>query len=174
MPAFITNYRYPLLALALLLMAAATVAGWQFAGLPAATPDEEMHPAPRVAVLPFVDPDTGDFSPFNRALGTAFERALTFAGGDRLVVVGTTTTTRMVAAGMSPADVATRADAAFLLVGGHSEDDHTTFVELWAAPGDRSLLRRDFDLDETRPAHAPPELIEAIVAAVHAASEHTP
>ena len=75
-------------------------------------------------------------------------------------------TARMMGAGLSPTEVAQRATADFFLMGGHRESDHATFIELWPASGDESLLRRDFELDESRPAHAPPELIETIRMAI--------
>ena len=124
----------------------------------------------RVAVLPFMDPDTGENSSFNRALTAAFDHALTLSDSEHLAVVGPDTTARMMGAGLSPAEVAQRTAADFLLMGGHRESDHATFVELWSAAGDESLLRRDFDLDETRPAHAPPELVETIRRAITEAS----
>jgi len=168
-----SSVRYPLLALALALlgMVAAVVAGWQFAGPRAPAAAEDGHELARVTVLPFVDPDTGDFTEFNRALSAAFGRALSFVDPENLAAVGTDTTARMVATGMSPTDIARRTNAGFLLVGGHNEADHTSFIEVWAAAGDESLLRRDFELDETRPAHAPPELVESIAAVIRQATE---
>ncbi len=157
-----TNYKYTLLALVILGMVVAMVAGWQLAGRPVPEPAERQ----RVAVLPFVDPDTGENSSFNLALTAAFDRALKLADPEHLAVVGPDATARMMAAGLSPTEVAQRTDADFLLMGGHRESDHATFVELWTASGDESLLRRDFELDETRPAQAPPELIEAIRSAI--------
>jgi hypothetical protein len=157
-----TSYKYPLFALVILGMVVAMVAGWQLAGRPVPEPGDRQ----RVAVLPFMDPDTGENSSFNRALTAAFDRALKLADPEHLAVVGPDTTARMMGAGLSPAEVAQRADADFLLMGGHRESDHGTFVELWPAAGDESLLRRDFELDETRPAHAPPELVEAIRLAI--------
>jgi hypothetical protein len=51
-------------------------------------------------------------------------------------------------------------------MGGHRESDHATFIELWPASGDEALLRRDFEVDETRAAYAPVELVEAIRTAI--------
>jgi len=159
------RYRYPLLAFVVLAMVAATVTGWLYAGRPAPEPGE--RPArQRLAVLPFMDPDTGENSPFNRTLATAFDRALALADPEHLAVVGPDTTARMLAIGLSPTEVAQRADADFLLMGGHRESDHATFIELWPASGDEALLRRDFEVDETRAAYAPVELVEAIRTAI--------
>lgn len=160
-----TSYKYPLLALVILGMVVAMAAGWLLAGRPVPEPGERPE-RQRIAVLPFMDPATGENSSFNRALTAAFDRALKFADPEHLAVVGPDATARMMGAGLSPAEVAQRADAEFLLMGGHRESDHATFVELWPASGDESLLRRDFELDESRPAHAPPELIEAIRSAI--------
>ncbi len=157
-----TSKKYSLPALVILAMVVAAVAGWQLAGRPVPEPGERQ----RVAVLPFMDPDTGENSSFNRALTAAFDRALKLADPEHLAVVGPDTTARMMAAGLSPVEVAQRAAADFFLMGGHRESDHATFVELWSAAGDESLLRRDFELDESRPAHAPPELVEAIRMAI--------
>lgn len=154
------NYSRP--ALAILAMVVATLAGWQLAGRPVPEPGERQ----RVAVLPFMDPDTGENSSFNRALTGAFDRALTLAYPEHLAIIGPDTTARMMGAGLSPTEVARRATADFFLMGGHRESDHATFIELWPASGDESLLRRDFELDESRPAHAPPELVEAIRMAI--------
>ncbi len=159
------------LALAVVAMVAATVAGWLYAGWPAPEPGERPE-RQRIAVLPFMDPDTGENSPFNRALTAAFDRALTLADAEHLAVVGPDTTARMMGAGLSPTEVAQRADAGYLLMGGHRESDHATFIELWPASGDESLLRRDFELDESRPAHAPPELVEAIRARITEGMSH--
>lgn len=157
-----TSNKYALLASAILAMVVAAVAGWQLAGRPVPEPSQRQ----RVAILPFMDPGTGRNSSFNRALTAAFDRALRLADPEHLTVVGPDTTARMMGAGLSPAEVAQRAAADFLLMGGHRESDHATFIELWSASGEESLLRRDFDLDESRPAHAPPELVEAIRMAI--------
>ncbi len=157
-----TSKKYSLPALATLAMVVAAVTGWQLAGRPVPEPADRQ----RIAVLPFMDPDTGENSSFNRALTAAFDRALTLAGREHLAVIGPDTTARMMGAGLSPTEVAQRATADFFLMGGHRESDHGTFIELWPASGDESLLRRDFELDESRPAHAPPELVEAIRMAI--------
>jgi hypothetical protein len=166
MPASSSHQRLALLAVALVAMVGAAVGGWMYAEIPPPSGREEARPVPRVAVLPFVDPETGEDSPFNQILSAAFSRALTLEESIPLAVIRPDTTARMVSQGMSPADIGARTRATFLLAGGHRESDHGTFVELWNAAGDRSILRRDFEIDENRPAYAPAEVVAEILAAI--------
>jgi TolB-like protein len=173
MPASSSNQRFVLLAVALVAMVGAAVAGWMIAEIPPPPTPEQMLQRPRVAVLPFVDPETGDDSPFNQMLSAAFSRALTLEEATPIAVIRPDTTARMVSQGMSPANIGTRTRATFLLAGGHRESDHGTFIELWNAAGDRSILRREFEVDENQPAYAPAELVSEIVAAINQAMEQT-
>lgn len=150
---------------ALLALAAAAAAGWQLGATPPAQPGDVVL-RPRLAILPFDDPDSELDDAFNRALAEAFVVALTAADRESLVVIGPTTTAQMMAAGMTPAEIAARAGAGFILSGGHRETDHTTFVELTSATDGEQLLARRFELDESAPAVADRAVVEAIVAAI--------
>ena len=151
-----TRRRCVVLGVALLAMVAAAVTGWQFAGVPPQKPGD-VSPRVRLAILPFDDPASELDDAFNRALAEAFAIALAGADPETFVVVGPATTARMLAAGLTPEQVASRADAALLLSGGHQETDHSTYVQLVAAAGNEQLFARDFDIDESAPAIAPPE-----------------
>ncbi len=155
------------LAVVIVAMIAAAVAGWILADAPAGA---ALNRA-RLAILPFHDPDSEEIADFNRALGAAFLVALINADPENIAVVGPTTTGRMLLAGLTPAEIAARTDADFILLGGHQESDHVTFVEILVAPGLEHLFAQRFDLDESRPAHAPPEVIAAITEAINAAGE---
>lgn len=150
---------------ALLALAAAAAAGWQLGATPPVRPGDVV-PRPRLAILPFDDPDSELDDVFNRALAEAFVVALTTAARESLVVIGPATTAQMMAAGMTPVEVAARADAGFILSGGHRETDHSTFVQLVSAPDGRQLFARRFELDEAAPAIADRAIVEAIVAAI--------
>jgi TolB-like protein len=149
---------------ALAAMVAATIAGWQLAGVPPAGPTSSA-PRTRLAILPFDDPSSTVDDPFNRALAEAFAVALANAAPESFVVVGPTTTARMMAAGLTTPQIAARADADLLLSGGHTETDHSTSVRL-IMPDGEELLARDFAVDEAAPAAAPASVVEAIAAAI--------
>lgn len=155
------------LAAVIVAMIAATVGGWVFAGLPATVAPNRA----RLAILPFNDPNSEEVADFNRALAAAFVVALTNADPDNIAVVGPATTGGMLFAGLTPAEIAARTDADFILVGGHQASDHVTFVEVLVAPGLEHLFARRFDLDESRPAQAPPDVVAAITKAIKEAGE---
>ncbi len=163
----LSSTQYVGLAVVTVAMIAAAVAGWMLAGLPA---DGELNRT-RLAILPFHDPDSEEIADFNRALGAAFLVALINADPENIAVVGPATTGRMLLAGLTPAEIAERTDADFILLGGHQESDHVTFVEILVAPGLEHLFAQRFDLDESRPAHAPPEVVAAITEAINGAGE---
>ena len=163
----LSSTQYVGLAVVTVAMIAAAVAGWMLAGLPA---DGALNRA-RLAILPFHDPDSEEIADFNRALGAAFLVALINADPENIAVVGPATTGRMLLAGLTPAEIAARTEADFILLGGHQESDHMTFVEILVAPGLEHLFAQRFDLDESRPAHAPPEVIAAITEAINGAGE---
>jgi len=161
----LSSTQYVGLAVVIVAMIAAAVAGWILADAPAGA---ALNRA-RLAILPFHDPDSEEIADFNRALGAAFLVALINADRENIAVVGPATTGRMLLAGLTPAEIAERTDADFILLGGHQESDHVTFVEVLVAPGLEHLFAQRFDLDESRPAHAPPEVIAAITEAIHEA-----
>ena len=148
-----------------LALAAAAAAGWQLGATSPPLPGDVV-PRARLAILPFDDPGSELDDVFNRTLAEAFDVALTAADRESIFVIGPTTTAEMMAAGMTPAEVAARTGAGFLLSGGHRETDHSTFVELVSVPGGEQLFARRFELDESAPAVADPEVIDAIVAAI--------
>ncbi len=158
-----------LLAVALLVMGLTAIAGWQMAATP---PNRAADPVPRVrlAILPFDDPASELDDAFNRALAEAFSVALASADPANFAVIGPATTARMMAAGLSPAEIASRADADLLLSGGHSETDHSTVVRLGLADGEE-VLSRGFEIDEAAPATAPVEVVEAIAEAIRSLRE---
>ena len=163
----LSRSQYVGLAVVIVAMIAAAVGGWVLAGLPA---DGALN-RPRLAILPFHDPDSEEIADFNRALAAAFVVALTNADPENIAVVGPATTGRMLLAGLTPAEIAERTDADFILLGGHQESDHVTFVEILVAPGLEHVFAQRFDLDESRPAHAPPEVVAAITEAINGARE---
>ena len=165
--AALSGRHYAVLGFVLVAMIGAAVAGWVYAGLP---PGEASDRA-RLAVLPFSDPDSEEAADFNRALAGAFVVALTNADPDRVAVIGPATTGRMLLAGLTPAEIAANTDADFILLGGHREADHVTFVQVLAASGAEHVFARQFEIDESQPAHAPAEVVGAIVEAINTASE---
>ncbi len=163
----LSGTQYVGLAVVILTMIAASVAGWVLAGLPA---DGAPNRA-RLAILPFNDPDSEEIADFNRALAAAFVLALTNADAENIAVIGPATTGRMLLAGLTPGEIAERTNADFILLGGHRESDHVTFVEVLVAPGLEHLFAQRFELDESRPAQAPPEVVAAITEAINEARE---
>ncbi len=157
--------RSVLVGIASIAMIAAMVAGWQFAGVPPQRPGD-VEPRARLAILPFDDPASELDDAFNRTLAEAFAVALAGADPQTFVVIGPATTARMMAAGLTPEEVASRANAPLLLSGGHKETDHSTHVRLAIGAGDEELYARGFDIDESAPATAPPDLVEGIAAAI--------
>ncbi len=79
--------KWAILGLALMAMVAATVTGWQFAGVPR-QPSVDTPPRARLAILPFDDPASELDDPFNRALAEAFAVALAGAAPETFVVIG--------------------------------------------------------------------------------------
>ncbi|MCH7824097.1 MAG: winged helix-turn-helix domain-containing protein [Acidobacteria bacterium] len=163
----LSSTQYVGLAVVIVAMIAAAVLGWVLAGLPA---DGALNRA-RLAILPFNDPDSEQIADFNRALAAAFVVALTNADPENIAVVGPATTGQMLLAGLTPGEIGERTNADFILLGGHRESDHLTFVEVLVAPGLEHLFAQRFELDESRPAHAPPEVVAAITEAINGAGE---
>jgi len=151
------------LVVALLAMIVAAVGGWVCGGLP---PDEPLNRA-RLAILPFNDPNSVEIADFNRALTEAFVIALANADPENVAVVRPAATGRMRVAGLTPAEIAKRTNADFVLLGEHREADHVTFVEVLVVPQADHLFTRRFDLDESRPAYAPDDVVVAIAKAIN-------
>jgi TolB-like protein len=146
-------------------MIVAAVSGWVFGSLP---PDMALNRA-RLVILPFNDLNSPEIADFNRALTEAFVIALTNADRENLAVIRPAATGRMLVAGLTPAEIAKRTQADFVLLGEHREADHVTFVEVLRAPQADHLFGHRFDLDESRPAYAPDDVVEAIAKAIDAA-----
>lgn len=153
------------LVVVLLVMIVAAVSGWVFGSLP---PDMPLSRA-RLVILPFNDPNSPEIADFNRALTEAFVIALTNADRENLAVIRPAATGRMLVAGLTPAEIAKRTQADFVLLGEHREADHVTFVEVLRVPQADHLFGQRFDLDESRPAYAPDDVVEAIAKAIDAA-----
>lgn len=153
------------LVVVLLVMIVAAVSGWVFGSLP---PDMALNRA-RLVILPFNDPNSPEIADFNRALTEAFVIALTNADRENLAVIRPAATGRMLVAGLTPAEIAKRTQADFVLLGEHREADHVTFVEVLRVSQADHLFGHRFDLDESRPAYAPDDVVEAIAKAIDAA-----
>ncbi len=153
------------LVVVLLVMIVAAVSGWVFGSLP---PDMPLSRA-RLVILPFNDPNSPEIADFNRALTEAFVIALTNADRENLAVIRPAATGRMLVAGLTPAEIAKRTQADFVLLGEHREADHVTSVEVLRVPQADHLFGHRFDLDESRPAYAPDDVVEAIAKAIDAA-----
>ena len=105
-----------------LAMIVAALGGWMLGSRP---PDVPLNRA-RLAILPFNDPESPEIADFNRALTEAFVIALTNADRENLAVIRPAATGRMLVAGLTPAEIAKRTQAGFVLVGVHREADHVT------------------------------------------------
>ena len=148
-----------------LAMIVAALGGWMLGSRP---PDVPLNRA-RLAILPFNDPESPEIADFNRALTEAFVIALTNADRKNLAVIRPAATGRMLVAGLTPAEIAKRTQADFVLLGVHREADHVTFVQVLVVPQADQLFAQRFDLDEKRPAYAPADVVEAIAKAINAA-----
>ena len=148
-----------------LAMIVAALGGWMLGSRP---PDVPLNRA-RLAILPFNDPESPEIADFNRALTEAFVIALTNADRENLAVIRPAATGRMLVAGLTPAEIAERTQADFVLLGVHREADHVTFVEVLRVPQAEQLFAQRFDLDEKQPAYAPEDVVEAIAKAINAA-----
>ena len=148
-----------------LAMIVAALGGWMLGSRP---PDVPLNRA-RLAILPFNDPESPEIADFNRALTEAFVIALTNADRKNLAVIRPAATGRMLVAGLTPAEIAKRTQADFVLLGVHREADHVTFVQVLVVPQADQLFAQRFDLDEKRPAYAPADVVEAIAKAINTA-----
>ena len=138
------------------------------AGNDAATESAPASAPARLAVLPFVDPDAGEPTPYNSRLTDAFVAALVDAAPNDIVVVGPTTTAPPATPGATPAAIAAAVNADFVLHGGYGAGAGALFVQVVTPDGGHVFARRFEDWD-TAASSALPELVEAMVAAIRAA-----
>lgn len=123
----------------------------------------------RLAVVPFVDPSSDAGADFNRDLTEAFVTALANAAPQDIVVIGPSTTASYFIEGSSLPDIAAAVNADFVLHGGYRSSSDIFFVEVVLPDGEQLFAQR-MDLDLGARAIAPPDVVEAMTAAIVAAT----
>ena len=127
------------------LLAVAAAGSWWLLRRPLAP--APPPPAVRVALLPFHGIGRPP-SPWEIQMTEALLVALTASGGDRLVVIGPTTTAALIQGEDPLGELTRRLDVAFIVSGGTRQDGVTVFAQILRAPGGEHLWATTLPLGE--------------------------
>jgi DNA-binding winged helix-turn-helix (wHTH) protein/TolB-like protein len=127
----------------------------------------------RIAVLP-LDDSAGRPSELSRSLEESLVLELMAAGGGAFTVIGPLTTVPLSAAGTTPAEIATRLDADYLVSGDVQRGDSTVFLQVVRSSDGAHVLARRSDLRAQAPAEIAAALTSQLLATLGAGSARTP